>query len=60
MRNINIGARVLVEIAENCTMEGEVVNINFYHEPSLWYAVDVGLDDYVFVGRDKLEEIKVD
>lgn len=34
--------------------KGVVVNVSDYREPSMKYAVDIGWDDFVFVGESSI------
>ena len=34
--------------------EGVVENVSDYREPSMKYAVDIGWDDFVFVGENSI------
>lgn len=34
--------------------KGVIVNVSDYREPSMKYAVDIGLDDFVFVGESSI------
>lgn len=60
--NIEERARVIVTDAFGTKYKGTVVNVSDYREPSMKYAVelDIGLDDYVFVGEDQIILYKED
>lgn len=53
-REPKIRERVFVSDRNGKEFEGKVVNINDFREPDMKYAVDIGLDDVVFVGRDSI------
>ena len=48
------GTKVLVRDNSDKEWEGTIVNISDYREPSMKYAVDLGFDDYVFVGEERI------
>lgn len=51
---IEVNQKVLVRDYMGRMFPGKVVNINEYREPSMKYAVDIGADDLVFVGRNNI------
>lgn len=38
--------------------EGKIVSVNSYRPPDLKYAVDIGFDDYVFVGEESIRPVE--
>ena len=50
-----IRMKVLVRDAAGTKFEGTIVSINDYREPDMKYAVDLGLEDLVFVGEESIE-----
>lgn len=50
-----IRTKVIVRDATGTKFEGTIVNINDYREPDMKYAVDLGLEDLVFVGEESIE-----
>lgn len=48
------GMKVIVKDYFGKEFEGELVNISDYREPCMKYAVDIGFDDYVFVGEESI------
>ena len=53
-REPKIQEHVIVSDRNGKEYEGKVVNVNDFREPDMKYAVDIGLDDVVFVGRDSI------
>lgn len=51
------GMKVVVTDYFGKQFEGEIVSISDYREPSLKYAVDIGFDDYVFVGEESIRPV---
>lgn len=51
---ITKGMKVIVTDAIGQKFNGKVVNISDYREPCMKYAVDIGLDDVVFVGEKSI------
>lgn len=51
---IEVNQKVLVRDYKGSLFPGKIVNINEYREPSMKYAVDIGADDLVFVGRNNI------
>lgn len=47
--------KVIVTDALGKKFNGEVVSVSDYREPCMKYAVDIGFDDYVFVGEESIE-----
>lgn len=52
--NLTVGTKVVVRDCFGQEFEGELVNVSSYRPPDLKYAVDIGLDDYVFVGEESI------
>jgi hypothetical protein len=55
---ITAGMEVIVTDNIGREFTGEVVNISDYREPCMKYAVDIGFDDFVFVGEESIRPTK--
>ena len=55
---LEVNQKVLVRDYKGSLFPGKIVNINEYREPSMKYAVDIGADDLVFVGRNNIISCK--
>lgn len=51
---IEVKQKVLVRDYKGSLFPGHIVNINEYREPCFRYAVDIGADDLVFVGKNNI------
>ena len=51
---ISKGMNVIVVDNFGNEYKGVVVNVSDYREPSMKYAVDIGWDDFVFVGESSI------
>ncbi len=60
MSELKQGQNVIVTDANGNEYQGVLVNVNDYREPSLKYAVDIGLDDFVFVGDKYIRALESD
>lgn len=52
--NLTVGMKVVVRDYFGQEFRGKIVSINDYREPCMKYAVDIGFDDYVFVGEESI------
>ena len=57
---IEVNQKVLVRDYMGRMFPGKIVNINEYREPSMKYAVDIGADDLVFVGKKDIIPYKIE
>lgn len=51
---ITKGMKVVVVDNLGNEYEGVIENVSDYREPSMKYAVDIGWDDFVFVGEESI------
>lgn len=53
-KELTKGTKVFVKDNSGKEWEGKIANISDYREPNMKYAVDLGFDDYVFVGEERI------
>lgn len=52
---ISVGTKVVVTNIIGRKYNGKVVNVSDFREPNMKYAVDIGLEDVVFVGDKSIQ-----
>lgn len=59
MSNLQVRDKVKVIDARGVQVcIGLIVNVNDWREPDVRYAVDIGLDDVIFCGKEQLETLE--